>query len=177
MSNKVKDINIKNRTYYFFNDIINIENFNPNDIKIDEKSYKSIRIYYIGYVTIKEYVKIYSVNPLHLIFRYVNGYFKKEEINGNKYLTQVPTNEGREKIKKYEELWIKIRDLIRSVTKNSDDYDYDEKYIKIKLNSDDELPLNKTVEIPTVAIVVRAIFLENNKYYPQVFLDECLFKI
>ena len=69
MSNKVKDINIKNRTYYFFNDIINIENFNPNDIKIDEKSYKNIRIYYIGYVTIKEYVKIYSVNPLHLIFR------------------------------------------------------------------------------------------------------------
>ena len=83
----------------------------------------------------KEYVKIYSVNPLHLIFRYVNGYF--EETNGNKYLTLVPTNESKEKIKKYEELWIKIRDLIRPITKNSDDYD--EKYMKIKLNSDDEL--------------------------------------
>ena len=43
--------------------------------------------------------------------------------------------------------------------------------MKIKLNSDDELPLNKTVEIPTIIIVVRAIFLESNKYYPQVFLD------
>ena len=63
------------------------------------------------------------------------------------------------------------------VTKNSDDYDYYEKYMKIKLNSDDELPLNKTVEIPTKTIVARAIFLENNKYYPQVFLDECLYKI
>ena len=64
MSNKVKDINIKNRTYYFFDDIINIENFNLNNIKIDEKSYKNILIYYIGYVTIKDskYVKIYSVN-------------------------------------------------------------------------------------------------------------------
>ena len=92
-------------------------------------------------MTIKEYVKLYSVNPLYLIFRYVNGYF--EEINGNKYLTLVRTNESKENIKKYEELWIKIRDLIRSITKNSDDYD--EKYIKIKFDSDDELPLNKTI--------------------------------
>ena len=54
MSNRVKDIDIKNRTYYFFNDIINIKNFDPNNIKIDEKSYKNILIYYIGYVTIKD---------------------------------------------------------------------------------------------------------------------------
>ena len=73
MSNKIKDIDIKNRTCYFFNDIINIENFNPNNIKIDEKSYKHILIYYIGYVTIKNYVKIYSVNPLYFILRNVNG--------------------------------------------------------------------------------------------------------
>ena len=91
-------------------------------------------------MTIKEYVKIYSVNILNLIFRYMNGYF--EEINGNKYLTLVATNESKEKIKKYEELGIKIRDLIRLITKNSDDYDYDEKYMKIKFNSDDELYLN-----------------------------------
>ena len=49
--------------------------------------------------------------------------------------------------------------------------------MKIKFNSDDELPLNKTIEIPSMTIVVRAIFHENNKYYPQVFLDECLYKI
>ena len=60
-----------------------------------------------------------------------------EEINGNKYLTLVPTNESKEKIKKYEELWIKVRDLIRSITNNSDDYD--QKYMKIKFNSDDKL--------------------------------------
>ena len=70
-----------------------------------------------------------------------------------------------------------MKDLIRSITEKSYDYDYDEKYTKIKLNSDDELPLNKTIEIPTITIVVRANFLENNKYYPQVFLDECLYKM
>ena len=49
--------------------------------------------------------------------------------------------------------------------------------MKIKFNSDNKLPLNKTIEIPTMIIVVRAIFHENNKCYPQVFLDECLYKI
>ena len=92
----------------------------------------------------------------------MNEYF--EEINGNKYLTIVPTNENKEIIKKYEELWSKIRELIRPITKNSDDYD--EKYMKIKFYSDDELPLNKTT-----------VFHANNKYYPQVFLDECLYKL
>ena len=65
-------------------------------------------------MTIKKYLTIYSVNPLHLIFKYVNGYF--EEINGNKYLRPVPSNESKEKIKRYEELWIKIGDLIGLIT-------------------------------------------------------------
>ena len=175
MSNNVKDINLKNHTYYFFDDIINIKEFDSNNIKLDEKSYKNICIYYIAYVTIKDskYVKINSVNPLYLMFNRINVYF--EEINGNKYLTPVPTNESEEKIKKYEELWIKIRDLTRSVTTKSDDYD--EKYTKIDFNSDDELPLNKMIKIPVMVIAVGAIFYENSKYYPQVFLDECLYEL
>ena len=76
----------------------------------------------------------------------------------------VPNNGSKEKIKKYEELWIKIRDLIRSITKNLDDYD--EKYIKTKFDSDDELPLNKIIESPYITIVVIAVFVENNKYCP-----------
>ena len=90
MSTKIKDINVKSHTYYFFNDIIDIKNFDPNNIKIDGKSYKGILIYYIGYVMIKylKYVKINSVNPLYLIFKEVNGYFG--EINKNKYLRLVP---------------------------------------------------------------------------------------
>ena len=66
----------------------------------------------------------------------MNRYY--EEINGNKYLTLVPNNESKEKIKKYEELWITFRELIRSITKNLDDYD--EKFMKIKFDSDDNLP-------------------------------------
>ena len=65
--------------------------------------------------------------------------------------------------------------LIRSITKNSDDYDV--KHMNIKFDSDDDLHLNKTIEIPIVTLVIRAVFHENNKYYTQVFLDECLYKI
>ena len=101
-------------------------------------------------------------------------YFKKL-ISISRYLTLVPTNESKEKFKKYEELWSKIRDLIRSITKNSDDFD--EKYMKIKFNSDDGLPLNKRIGIPSMIIVVRAVFHESKNYYPQVFLDERLYKL
>ena len=75
----------------------------------------------------------------------MNGCFKK--INESKYLALVRNNESKEKNKKHEELWSKTRDLIRSMTKKSDDYD--ETYTKIKFNLDDELLLNKTIEIPT----------------------------
>ena len=169
----VKYINIKIRTFCFFNDIINIKDFDLDNIKIDEKSNKNILIYYTGYVSIKKYLKTYSVNPLYLIFGNVNVYF--EEINGNKYLTLILPNESKEKIKMYEELRIQIRNLIRSITKNADDYD--EKYMKMKFDSYRNSPLDKTIEIPIVEIVVRAIFHENNKYYLQAFLDKCLHKI
>ena len=100
---------LKKPTCYFFNDMINIINFDANNTKIDENLYKNILIYHIGYlkITDSKYVKINLVNPLYLIFNNVNRFF--EGIDGNKYLKVVPTNESKEKIKNYEELWIKIR--------------------------------------------------------------------
>ena len=82
---EVKQINIKNRTYYFYNDMINIKNFDPNLLKIDRKSYKSIGIYNIEYITIKKIddcENIYSVNPLYLLINHANGYIEeKMEVN------------------------------------------------------------------------------------------------
>ena len=78
MSNKVKDLDVKNRTYCFFDDIINIKNFDPNNIKTDEKSRKNILVYSIRYVTIKDskYVKINSVNAIYLILGTMMEIFK-----------------------------------------------------------------------------------------------------
>ena len=74
---EVKQINIKNRTYYFYNDMINIKNFDPNLLKIDKKSFKGIGIYNIGYIMTKkidDYKNINSVNPLYLIIDHASGY-------------------------------------------------------------------------------------------------------
>ena len=84
---KVKQIEIKNRTYYFYNDMINLKNFKSNLLKIDKKHYKAIDIYYIGYIIIKiigEHENNHSVNPLYLLINEASGYI--EEKDGNKYL-------------------------------------------------------------------------------------------
>ena len=93
----VKQINIKNRTYYFYNDIIDLENFDSSLLKIDKKSYKDIGIYNIGYITVKkiddcEY--IYSVNPLYLLINHANRYIEEKDVN--KYLISGSTDENKE---------------------------------------------------------------------------------
>ena len=103
MSSKVKDISVKNRTYYFFDDTSNIKIFDLSKA-LKKNSYL---LHWICDVKDSKYVKINSVNPLYLIFSKINGY--SEEINKNKYLALVPTNDSKEKINKYEKLWSKIR--------------------------------------------------------------------
>ena len=78
---ETKELNIKNRTYYFFSDMINIKNFHLNLLKIDKKPYKDVDIYYIGYITIKQIgdcENIHSVNPLYLTIYSATGYFKEK---------------------------------------------------------------------------------------------------
>ena len=143
----IKQIYIKNRTYYFYNDIIDLENFNSSLLKLDKKSYKDIGIYNIGYITIKkngDCKNIYSVNPLYLRINHASGYI--EEINENKYLIfdsmeLHSINENKELLKKYNDVFNGIMDKIKEVS--NDECDYEKDYMKIKFNSGDNLPLNK----------------------------------
>ena len=97
----VKQINIKNRTYYFYNGKTNIKNFEPNLLKIDRKSYKNIGIYNIGYITIKKIddcENVYSVNPLYLLINHASGYIEEKGVN--KYLIFDSTDGNKEVLKK-----------------------------------------------------------------------------
>ena len=76
-----KQINIKNRTYYFYNDLIKLFDFDPNMLKLDKKTFKGINIYYIGYVTKKEEYRINSVNPLYLLIYKIDGFIEKKGEN------------------------------------------------------------------------------------------------
>ena len=148
--------------------MINFKNYNPNLLKIDKKSYKNIDIYYIGYITIKDiddYVDIHSVNILYLIINEVNGYIK--ENNRNKYLVSSSTDKKKEVLTKYTELWDGIKSLIKTIDNKPGEYR--KNFIKIKFNSNDNLALNKILKRHNLAIAVRSVFQEDNKYYPQGF--------
>ena len=107
----LKQMNIKNRTYYFYNDIIDLENYDSSLLKIDKKSYKNIVIYNIGYITIKTFgdcININNVNPLYLRITHADGYI--EEINGNKYLIFDSTDGNKKLLKNYNDVFNGIRD-------------------------------------------------------------------
>ena len=105
---RIKQINIKNRTYYFFNDMINIKDFDSSLLKLDKKSSKKIAIYYIGYITKKDEYKINSVNPLYLIVGEIDGFIDEEE--GSKYLNIALTDSNSDVLEKYAEIWSGIKD-------------------------------------------------------------------
>ena len=81
---RIKQINIKSRTYYFYDDMVNIKDFDSNLLKLDKKSFKNIAIYFIGYITKKDKYKINSVNPLYLLVHEIHGLIEEKE--GSKYL-------------------------------------------------------------------------------------------
>ena len=102
---KTRQINIKNRTYYFYNDQIDLKDFDSKLLNIDKKDYKDIDIYYIGYVTVRKITNcnyINSVNPLYLMINKMIGHF--EEKNANKCLVLDDVDKNKEVSQKYEEV-------------------------------------------------------------------------
>ena len=112
----IKQINIKNRTqfFFFYNDIIDLKNLDARLLKIDKESYKDIGIYIIGYNTIKKidyYKNIYGVNSFYLFIVHVSGYIEGKGVN--KYLVFDPTDENKELFKKYNDVFNGIRNTIK----------------------------------------------------------------
>ena len=170
-----KQINIKHQAYYFYNDIIDIETLDVNFLKIDKKTYKEIDIFNIGYVTkkIDDCININSVNPLYLRIKNVNGYIEKKGLS--KYLVFDSTDENKELLKKYSDVFNRIMSKIREI--DDDWLDYAKDYIKIKCSSDDDLSLNKSINFRLMTITIRCVFKEDNELYPQAFLDDTLYKL
>ena len=144
-------------------------------LKLDKQSYKNIGIYNIGCIANKKIAdckNIYSVNPLYLRITHTSRYI--EEINENKYLIFDSIDENKELLKKYNDVFNGIRDKIKEI--NSDECDYEKDYMKIKFNSDDDLPLNKPLNFHNMTITIRSVFKKDDKLYPQVFLDDTLYE-
>ena len=166
----VKKLNIKNQTYYYFNDIINIKDFHSNLLRIDNKQYKEINIYYIGYITLKKIgdsENINSINPLYLMIHSATRYFKEKY--GEKYLVLDSTE-------KYDKVFSGIKKEIQTINGVKELF-YEKNYDRIGVNTDDDVPLNKPLKFPTLTIIIRCVFQEGKKLYPRIYLDECLYKL
>ena len=161
-----KQLNIKNRTYYFYDDIINLKDFDPSLLKLDKKLSMDISIYYIGCVTKNPEYNINSINPLYLFIGELDGFIEEKE--GNKYLNISLTRSNNEVLIKYAEVWSGIKDQIKKIN-NGSVGEYGKDYMKIRFNSDDNLPLNKILKFHVLTIIIRNVFEKDNKYYPQFF--------
>ena len=172
---EVRDLNIKYRMYYYFDDIIDIKKFEPDLLKIDKKSHRDFNIYYIGYNMIKklnncdfdyDYENIRSVNPLYLIFHSATGYFKEEY--GKKYLI-FDSN------KKYKEVLSEIKSEIITINGGKELF-YEKDNVKISVNTDDNVPLNKQLKFLTLIIIIRCVFQKGEELDPLIYLNEYLYE-
>ena len=167
-----KEINIKNQTYYFYNSIINLDEFDESKINVHKKDFNYIDIYYLGYEYKKKITEcnvIESVNPIYMRIGNINGQFEKGKDDAWYLLIS-----DKDVYKKLVDIFKSIKNKITE--KAWDALEYDKDYMKIKFESNNIFPTDKDVNIHLSTIVIRAIFAKDGKYYPQLFLDDGLCK-
>ena len=170
----IREINIENRTYYFYNDIVNFDEFDESKINIDKKDFNDLDIYYLGYEYKKKITEgnvINSVNLLYLGIRYLRGKFKKGKGDSTWYLIIFG---DADILRKFANIWKRIRAKIEETA--DDIVQYDKGYMKIKFESNDILPTDNIINMHQVTIIIRLVFQKDDKLYPQIYLDDCLYK-
>ena len=169
----IRQLNIKGTTYYIYNDLINIKNFNSNNLKLDKKSVLGNDVYYIGYITKKPQWNVNSVNPLYLMVNKTKGHFEK--VDRDKYL--IISSENGDIMQKYQEIFDGIKEIMKKINDCTYPIKYYDNYMKIKFNTKDNTILNKIIHFPIITITIRSVTQKDGKYYPQLLLDEGLYEV
>ena len=117
---------------------------------------------------------INSVYPLYLMIDEMIIHF--DEKNENKYLVLDDVNENKEVWKKYEEVWEGVKKEIETIN-DGKKIEYEKDYMKIRFKSNDDLPLNKSLRLRLLTIIIRCIISEDGTFYPQLFLDDALYEL
>ena len=159
-----KQLNIKKRTYYHYNDLINELKFEAGNLKLDKKTWKNLDIYFIGYVDKKPEWNVNIINLLYLLINKVYGFI---------YFLTIDKVDSV--LKKYDQVFSGIKHHINRI--DDSEVVYDTGYDMIEFNSEDSIPLNKLIYFPTITVIIRCVFKQNGVFYPQVYLDDCLYQI
>ena len=156
---KAKQVNIKKNKCF----TVDMNDLDPFLLDIKKKSSKGIDIYYINYIQ----ENFNSSNPLCVKINSATGYFKEK--NDDKYLILDSTKE-------YESVWSEIRSEIKRINGGEKVF-YEKNYCKIGINTEDNLPLEKSLKFLTLIVNINLVFQLNNKLYPQIYLDECFYEL
>ena len=177
----VESLKIKNESSYYWNDVVYLDDFNVDLIKIVRRESRiDVDIYYIGYVVNKPQHNINSINPSYLIVRHVFGRVEKVQGASDRYL--VVDENNKEVINVFDKLWKFIKDEINRLIKRNDKITFgnaDNKiseYNKLRISSDVDLPLDTLIEFRMLTIFINCVIERDNKYYPEIYLDECLYE-
>ena len=99
-----------------------------------------------------------------------------EEKNENKYLVFDDIDENKETLNKYEDVWEGIKKEIETIY-SGEKVEYGKDFLKIRFESNDDLPRNKPIKLHLLTIIITSVFSENGKFYPQLFLDDALYEL
>ena len=169
----VKSLEIKNTSCYFYDDIVHTDGFDKKLIKVNKRESRiGADIYYKGYIVNKPQYNINSVNLLHLILKDVTCTVEKIEGSSDRYLVIDLSN--KDVLNVFDDMFNFISNKINKI-------DGDDKkvygYIGLKFNSDVDLPLDKLIKFHTLTVIVACVIHKDNKFYPEIYVDEGIFEL
>ena len=176
----VKSLKIETKSNYYCDDMVYLSNFDVKLVKVVKRESRiGVDIYYIGYV-LEPKDDINSINPLYLIVKRLLGGIEKTEGSSDRYL--VVDENNKEVINVFDKLWKFIEDEINRLIKRNDKITFgnaDNKiseYNKLRFSSNTNLPLDTLTEFHMLTIVINCVIEKGNKYYPEIYLGECLYE-
>ena len=170
----IESLKIKTRTNYNWDDIVYINDFDSNLLEVIKRESRiGANIYYIGYVLNPNY-DYNTINPLHFIINRLIGYIEEIEGSDDKYLVVTKSMRNRKIIHSFDNVWSHIEHKINPNNFNNNNNNIKD-YDKLRFNSDIDLPTGTLIEFRSLVINVSCVIEKDGKYYPEIYLDECLY--
>ena len=167
----IEQLKIKTKVNYNWDDIVYINDFDKDSLEIIRRESKiGFNIYYIGYIFKSNYYDYgYStIGPLYFVINRLIIYIEEIEGSRNKYLVVLDGLRNKTIASVLDKIWGTIEDKINPGIKIKDSN-------KFRFNSDIDLPLNTTLEFRSLLINVSCVIEKDNEYYPEIYLDDCLY--
>ena len=171
----IESLKIKPKTNYNWDDIVYINDFDLNLLEIIKRESRiGANLYYIGYV-LNPYYDDNTIKPLYFVINRLIGYIEEMKGSSDKYLVVAKSVRNNKIIHSFDKTWKLIENKITSNSSINISINKIKYYDKLRFSSDIDLPLDTLIEFRSLIINVSCVIEKDNKYYPEIYLDECLY--